>query len=129
MKFGGTSVGVPEAFRVAVGQVVVAREQDTVVVVSALNQVTNLLVEFCAHVDRRQAVTEQLLTRHRGPVEALGLEPSLLDAGLAALSRDLAALPPRPAQGEARDRVLAHGERLAATIFAAGLMAHGAQAR
>jgi aspartokinase len=47
MKFGGTSVGVPEHFAVAVRLVREAVPRDPVVVVSALSGVTNLIVEFC----------------------------------------------------------------------------------
>ena len=43
MKFGGTSVGVPEHFLVARRLVREAASRDPVVVVSALSGVTNLL--------------------------------------------------------------------------------------
>src|SRR6185503_2642771 len=46
MKFGGTSVGVPEHFAVAVRLVREAVPRDPVVVVSAFSGVTNLIVEF-----------------------------------------------------------------------------------
>src|SRR5438105_14346986 len=128
MKFGGTSVGIPDAFRVAIRQVLDRREQDPLVVVSALAGVTDLLVDFCAHVEGRQELTSIILARHRDHVAALGMSPEVIAASLAALEADLASLPPRPAAGEARDRVLAHGERLAAAIFAAGLEAQGAAA-
>src|SRR5512134_663736 len=47
MKFGGTSVGIPEHFAVATRLVAERVPRDPVVVVSALAGVTNLLVEFC----------------------------------------------------------------------------------
>ena len=53
MKFGGTSVGVPEHFKVAVRLVREAAPRDPVVVVSAFSGVTNLIVEFCRTPERR----------------------------------------------------------------------------
>src|SRR5262245_25100969 len=64
MKFGGTSVAVPENFRVAVLLVVERRALDPVVVVSALSGVTNEIVELCRSADRRDDLAARIATRH-----------------------------------------------------------------
>ncbi len=53
MKFGGTSVGLPENFALARRLVRERAGRDPVVVVSALSGVTNQLVDFCREPSRR----------------------------------------------------------------------------
>jgi aspartate kinase len=131
LKFGGTSVGVAEHFRSAVRVVARAVPDDPVVVVSALSGVTNALVEWCREPGRRESLLRDVVERHNGFVAEVGLAPGILDGALEALTRDAQAIgrgQARRIEGESRDRVLAHGERLAAELFAAGLRAAGVDA-
>ena len=130
MKFGGTSVGVPANAEQALRIVQAAAGDDPVVVVSALSGVTNLLVDACRPGAARGELHAKLLARHREHAKALGLPADLLEPRLADLTAELASLPSGGAPSrEQRDRVLAHGERLAALIFAAALRARGTPAR
>jgi aspartate kinase len=129
MKFGGTSVGVPRAFAAACDIAARARARDPVVVVSALARVTNLLVELCREPRRRGALDRRFRERHLAHARAVGLPGELLDPLLQAWSDTIAEAPGRdPIVGAERDRVLAFGERAAATLFAAGLRARGVPA-
>ena len=130
LKFGGTSVGVAANAEQALRIVRAAAAHDPVVVVSALSGVTNLLVDTCRPEAPRAELLARLLTRHREHAHALGLDADLLEPRLAALSADVASLPAGTAPSrEQRDRLLAHGERLAALLFAAALCARGTPAR
>ena len=132
MKFGGTSVGVPEHFRVAVRQVAERLGRDPVVVVSALSGITNLLVDYCRQPAARGELTQRLVDRHRAHAEAVGVEPECLTPLLDAWRAENASSRPGGAQaigGEQRDRVLSYGERLSAELFAAGLRSLGVDAR
>jgi aspartate kinase len=133
MKFGGTSVGIASNF-VQAQSLVLARAardpQPPIVVVSALTGVTNVLVEFCALPSKRLALAGRILERHESfaAETGVGVEPvaALLAEWRETSSRlaDAGAL-----SGEARDRVLAFGERLSAALFAAGLRSRGLSAR
>src|SRR5436190_1463173 len=129
MKFGGTSVGVPAHFRVLLSQVRQRAGADPLVVVSALSGVTNQLVELCARPELRAEALERIVSRHRYFAREVGISPDLLDSTLDRLSADVAAAPATPLRHEWRDRLLAHGERLAANLVAAGLCAAGTEAR
>jgi aspartate kinase len=130
LKFGGTSVGVPANAEQAMRIVRAAAGSDPIVVVSALSGVTNVLVDACRPDAERSELHAKLLARHREHAAALGLPAELLEPRLAELTADLAALPARAAPSrELRDRMLAHGERLAALLFAAALSARGTPAR
>src|SRR5262245_46557599 len=108
MKFGGTSVGVPEHFAVAVRLAREAAPRDPVVVVSALSGVTNLIVEFCRLPERRAELAERLVERHAEWMRATGVRADdahdLLDAWRddARAFRDLR----EPLTGADRDRLL-----------------------
>jgi len=131
MKFGGTSVGVPEHFAVAQRLVVERRVSDPVVVVSALAGVTNLLVDFCREPVERRLRAERLERRHTEFAAAVGVDAGAL-VPLLEEWREAASVHARSSrslQGEARDAVLAFGERLSSAIFAAGLTARGVPAR
>jgi len=128
MKFGGTSVGVPRHFRVAVQEVVRRRRQAPVVVVSALSGVTNLLAEFCAASDRRREIGPALIDRHVQFALETGIDRSVFCEALGALRDDLEAQPPGKPSPADRDRILSHGEQIAATLFAAGLRTAGIEA-
>lgn len=132
LKFGGTSVGVAanaeQALRIV--RAAAGGGADPIVVVSALSGVTNLLVDVCRADAARTDLLARLLTRHRELARALGVSEALLELPLAALTADVEALPDRTAPSrEQRDRLLAHGERLAARIFASALTARGTPAR
>ena len=131
MKFGGTSVGVPEHFRVATRLADEQRPRDPIVVVSALAGVTNLLVDFCRHPDQRRDLVARLVDRHTSFARATGLPLSAIDTLLDAWCADAEQLAehPDPLHAAERDAVLAWGERMAAALFAAGLAARGVQAR
>jgi aspartate kinase len=103
--------------------------QDPVVVVSALAGVTNLLVELCARPDRRRETLEKIVGRHVQFAREAGVAPEVLDGGLESLKSDVRAASRTVLRHEWRDRILAHGERLAAELVAAGLSALGLDAR
>ena len=127
MKFGGTSVGVPEHFGNAIRLVHDRAARHPIVVVSALSGVTNLLVEYAHDAESRDATAQRIEQRHLEFARAVELDAALLDAELEAFRREhhrhrgIA----KPLDAEARDRVLAFGERLSATSFAAGLRRAG----
>ncbi|HET7225107.1 MAG TPA: aspartate kinase [Candidatus Eisenbacteria bacterium] len=129
MKFGGTSVGVPEHFEVATRLVAERRAQDPVVVVSALAGVTNLLAELAARPAR--GPLEVMLARHREFLRETGLAAPPLEDQLRAFGEraQWAVADRRQLNPAQRDELLAFGERMAAAIFAAGLQRLGVPAR
>ena len=130
LKFGGTSVGVAANAEQALRIVRAAAATDVVVVVSALSGVTNLLVDACRPDSPRAELLARLLTRHREHASALGVPAESIEPRLALLAAEFAGLPAGTAPSrEQRDRLLAHGERLAARIFATALSARGTPAR
>src|ERR1041385_663664 len=130
MKFGGTSVGVPEHFAVAVRLVREAVPRDPVVVVSAFSGVTNLIVEFCRAPERRAELAQRLVERHREWSRATGVRSDEADALLDDWSKGAANLAGHhePLALEHRDRLLSFGERLSAAFVAAALRAAGVDA-
>jgi aspartate kinase len=130
MKFGGTSVGVPEHFAVAVRLVREAAPRDPVVVVSAFSGVTNLIVEFCRVRERRADLAQRLVERHVEWSRATGVRSSEAVDLLANWREEAAALGgrPEPLAHEDRDRLLSFGERLSAALFAAALRDAGVNA-
>ncbi len=131
MKFGGTSVGVPRHFKIATRLVAGHRDRDPVVVVSALAGVTNLLADFCRHPERRRDIAARVVDRHTRFTRETGVPLSAVDTLLDAWCADAERLAEdsNPLHGEARDAVLAWGERFSAELFAAGLAAAGVPAR
>lgn len=127
MKFGGTSLGLPENFRTAVRLANREAPRDPIVVVSALAGITNLLSNFCASPERRGALAAQLEEHHLEFARGVGLEQDALAALLSAWRGDAAALAPvaGPIAAADRDRILAYGERLSAALFAAALRESG----
>jgi aspartate kinase len=130
MKFGGTSVGVPEHFAVANRLVATRVARDPVVVVSALAGVTNLLVEFCRSTVGRAELAQQFETHHLDFARRVEIAPAVLEPLLRAWQLEASAwLRSHQVVGGAdRDRVLSFGERLSATMFAAGLRSGGVDA-
>jgi len=130
MKFGGTSVGIAENFKVATRLVAERKPRDPIVVVSALSGMTNLLVEFCREAASRRDLTARFAERHSELAKATGLDERTI-APLLSSWREEAATHQggqKPLDSERRDRVLAYGEQLSAALFAAGLRALGLEA-
>src|SRR5215471_7587842 len=130
MKFGGTSVGVPEHFAVAVRLVHEAAARDPVVVVSAFSGVTNLIVEFCRAPERRAELAKRLVERHLEWSRATGVRSDEADVLLDDWRQETSTLRGRPDAfaPEDRDRLLSFGERLSAAFFAAALRDGGVDA-
>jgi len=130
MKFGGTSVGIPAHFAVATRLVAERAARDPVVVVSALSGVTNLLADYCRAGAGREELARRITDRHTEFIWAVGVPPAAVAEALDAWREETRR--PRPGDapigGADRDRVLSHGERLSAAIFAAGLAARGVAA-
>jgi aspartate kinase len=131
LKFGGTSIGVPQRFREAVAIVLDAASRDPVVVVSALAGVTNQLVEFCRHPQKRRDLMGEVAELHINFARSVGLPTHVLDVPLSVwrveVGRHVGSA--SVLHGAERDHVLAFGERLSASLFAAGLAARGLPAR
>ena len=127
MKFGGTSVGIPEHFAVATKLVAARVARDPVVVVSALAGITNLLVEFCRSTVGRPELTRQIETRHLEFAHSVGVPAAVLEPLLRAWQLEAAAWfgSHKVVAGADRDRVLSFGERLSVELFAAGLRSLG----
>src|SRR5258706_2051030 len=129
LKFGGTSVGIAANAEQALRLVRERARQDLVVVVSALSGVTNQLVELTRAGAPREGLAEEIARRHLEHARALGVAESVLTRHLAALREEAARSPRDVALSPAdADRVLAHGELLAAELFAAALTARGTPA-
>ena len=130
MKFGGTSVGVPEHFAAAVRLVREAVPRGPVVVVSALHGVTNLIVEFCRAPERRAELGERLIGRHADWARATGVSLEAAGALLDAWREETTALrgERQPLGAADRDRLLSFGERISAALFAAALRDQGVEA-
>lgn len=139
MKFGGTSIGNAERI-LGVGKIVAGEQgRQPVVVVSAVSQVTNLLVDLAARItDKSQrakvsADIGQLRLIHHQIAKALRLKPdsqekllAVLDARLADLESTLNSI---AVLGEltpqSQDMVICFGERLSIHLVAAALRKNG----
>jgi len=135
MKFGGRSVGGAEALRNVVALISnYASANDVVVVTSAMNGVTNSLIQAATRASQRDEkhvaeVTEQLRTRHENVCEQvitrtdeikrtiarLDLELRELEKALTGVSY-LGELTPR-----SLDYVLSFGEKLSTLVLAGSL--------
>jgi aspartate kinase len=138
MKFGGTSVGSPEAIRRAAALTAqAARDWRVVVVSSAMSKVTDLLLDTMAHgeagdettvenhlrtlEDKHVAAARELLPAERQePVIARIRE---LAGGYARIARGMLLLRERPPRSE--DEAVATGERLATLLLAETLQTMG----
>jgi aspartate kinase len=134
MKFGGTSVGSPEAIRRVAAIVGDRRGRDPVVVVSALSGMTNALIEAARGAQARSASPEasaaQIAERHRQVLGALGLPAGLVDAELTRLEEVLKGIfYLRELTARSLDYVMSFGEAMSARIVAAHLSSVGVQAR
>ena len=143
MKFGGSSVGTVEALKSVVALVSDhSTANDVVVVASAMNGVTNSLIQAANRASQRDEkhvaeATEQLRTKHenvctRVITRAEGLKQTLgqlnlelreLEKALTGISY-LGELTPR-----SRDYVLSFGEKLSTLILTGFLLDSGVRAR
>jgi aspartate kinase len=140
-KFGGTSVGDADAFERIAGIVRAHGGPRPVIVVSAMSRVTDALlgaVAAAAHGDVPAALAglDGQLERHRAVARRL-LAPDAVvafETELDRARRDLAGLLDRvprelPARAALQDDVVAHGERLSASLLTAVLAARGLPTR
>ncbi len=143
MKFGGSSVGTVEALKSVVALVSDhSTANDVVVVASAMNGVTNSLIQAANRASQRDEkhvveATEQLRTKHENvctqiitsaeglkqTVGQLNLELRELEKALTGISY-LGELTPR-----SRDYVLSFGEKLSTLILTGFLLDSGVRAR
>lgn len=138
LKFGGTSVGSPEALRRAARIVAGELPRGGLVVVSALSGTTDQLgraVEAAGRGDRDGAreILEALVGRHCEVASTLGLLEAV-ESGWRPLFQRLGGLLEGigllwEATPRARDAALAMGEDLSARLFAALLATQGIPAR
>ncbi|MDF2461186.1 MAG: aspartate kinase [Candidatus Saccharibacteria bacterium] len=132
MKFGGTSVGSAQRIR-EVARIVTdtARDQEVVVVTSAMSKVTDLLVAAAAHAASRSTsemsqVLSELRAMHTQAAEDLGAPLEPINERLDQLEHILASV---SALGEttprAIDLIISHGERLSIHLLSAAIAAAG----
>ncbi|MFZ5911553.1 MAG: aspartate kinase [Chloroflexota bacterium] len=143
MKFGGTSVGSPDALAQAAGIVRAARAdwERVVVVTSAMAGVTNLLLASAdraaqGDVDALEATGQKLRDKHFGAAEALIEDPAArkrveeeiggLVAAFVELCRAIAVL--GEASPRALDAVASLGERMCVRLLAGVATARGVPA-
>ncbi len=143
MKFGGTSVGSPEALTQAAGIVRAARADwaRVVVVTSAMSGVTDLLLDSARRaaqgdVQSLDEAAEKLRARHFQPAETFIRDPAALArlkdeiGGLVTafveLCRAMAVI--GEASPRALDAVASLGERICVRLLSALLKEHGAPA-
>ena len=120
MKFGGSSVAKAENWRLIVDQSleILQKKQITVIVVSALAGVTDLLAEY---VETNEAVNgetvlSELRQRHLELADALGVESEALEPTFSALTADLEKLSTEPDEPALQAHVLAYGELLSSRL-------------
>ncbi|MBI3130109.1 MAG: aspartate kinase [Acidobacteria bacterium] len=137
LKFGGSSVGSPEAMGRAAAIVREELPNGGLVVVSALKGGTDRILEavaLAAKGDAAQArlVQEALESHHRNTASALGLLEEVREGWTPVFERLAKLLGGMAMLGEAtpraRDAALAVGETLSAQLFAALLRHRGARA-
>ncbi len=141
MKFGGTSVGSAERMRVAARiSADEAAKRPTLVVVSAMSKITDLLLDSMRHAesgdragldanlkileDRHIQACRELLPQDRQPA-TLAFDQELV-ADFKRITSGMLLLNDRPLR--AVDEALAIGERLSALLLAAHLQASGLHA-
>ena len=132
MKFGGTSVGTPEAM-LRTARHIAREERWPIVVVSAVGGVTNMIIRAAEEASQGDSVRElflQILERHHKIINELELEKGLLSALEEELERllrgvrMLGELSPR-----IKDTLLSLGERMSVRLLAATLEKLGLRAR
>jgi len=142
MKFGGTSVGSPEAFAQVSSLVRACPQQPPVVVVSAMSGVTDMLLTMARDAEQGRASIvrarlAELSQRHRAVARALisderrqRLATLHIDRLLDNLSRILQGVGlVGEATARSLDAIAAHGEKLSSALLADILNAQGSVAR
>lgn len=131
LKFGGTSVGTAESLT-NVKQIVTACKGQVIVVVSALGDVTNQLIQMAdlaeAHSDEWESILEQVKARHMSVIDAVVPEDrqaqcktvieGFISEGLYSYYAMLYAnnqLPPAYKE-QLRDAIVSHGEIMSSAI-------------
>jgi len=129
LKFGGAALRDGRGVRRASEIVATEGGPRPIVVVSALEGVTDLL-EVLADAAPSGVIDDRpVRIRHRTVLAQLGLDSELLDRHLAQLFGLLRSLARGPAlDRRQRDHVLSYGERMSARIVAAALRAAGREA-
>jgi aspartate kinase len=133
MKFGGTSVGTPEAMLQTARIIVSEQERKPLVVISALGGVTNLLTEI-AEVARKgeeyQLRLKEILERHTRIVKVHELDAALLEPFETELRRLLSGIEMlRELSPRTKDALLSLGERASVQLLAALLCKLGYRSR
>lgn len=138
LKFGGTSVGSPEALRLAAAIIRAELPNGGVVVVSALAGTTDQILKAVAaagHGDTNEAlnILGTIEARHRTTAEALGVVRSVASAWAPLFDRLRSLLEGMGLLWEtspkAKDAALAIGETLSADLVTALLQAEGVPAQ
>jgi bifunctional aspartokinase / homoserine dehydrogenase 1 len=141
MKFGGTSVGSAERMRTAASICAEqARQRPTLVVVSAMSKITDLLIDSMRHAEagdrtgleanirtleqRHVETCNELLPDKARPAALKGIEALLAD--FRRITSGMLMLNDRPPRSV--DEALAIGERLSALLVAAHLDSQGVRA-
>jgi aspartate kinase len=141
MKFGGTSVGSAERMRVVAGiSASEQRKRPTLIVVSAMSKITDLLIDAMRHAesgdreslegnlktleDRHVEACRALLPAGRQAAALAGIHELL--AGFRRITGGMLLLNDRPLRST--DEALATGERLSALLVAAYLESEGVPA-
>ena len=129
MKFGGAALrDGPGVSRVV--EIVTQRGgENPVVVVSALEGVTDLLVDAARAAARGEVKTDTIRVRHRSVLSQLGADPELLDRYSRELSLILESIQRQRRLGAVElDHVLSFGERASARIVAKCFESQGVMA-
>lgn len=133
MKFGGSSVANADRIRHVSGIVRSAMDRQPVLVLSAMGDTTDLLVE-AADAALAGSVSVEAITRlHRETVEALGLGEELWKDEISPLLEELESLLKgisliKELTGRTNDYLVSFGERLSIRIAAAWLRKEGVKA-
>lgn len=126
MKFGGAALRDGAGVRRAVRIVAEHGGGAPVVVVSALEGVTDMLVQAARAAVRGEVSVEAVRVRHRGVLQQLGADPERLDIYVRELGLLLDSISARrDLRAVELDHVLSFGERASARIVAACFEAEG----
>jgi aspartate kinase len=134
VKFGGTSVGTPDAMRRVARIVEAALPDKPVVVVSALSKVTDRLLDAARRASKREATADDLVAplaaTHVDMLAELKVSKKLLDADFERLREVLQGIYLlRELTARSLDYVVSFGEVMSSQTLAAFLTKRGTPAR
>ncbi|MBI2176146.1 aspartate kinase [Candidatus Woesearchaeota archaeon] len=134
MKFGGTSVGSAESIRQSVGIVAASKGRAPFVVVSALSEVTDLLLASARKALERGFSAKEMIgaieERHQTVIQGLGLDPGIISEDVAELEQVLFGISlVKELTTRTTDYVASFGERMSSNIFAASARKIGLSAQ